>query len=246
MIKFFRQIRHSLLSENRLSKYLIYAVGEIVLVVLGILIALSINNWNEAEKERSKELVLLKTLELDLAENMLRLKQVISSDSLTRERNIRLIQILKEDHFPYHDSLLVYFANISTYNAFFPQVMAYESLKSEGVDLIKNDSLKFSIIKLFDDDYERNAHITEIKKNLAMDVVPFLNKHFETIDLDDGGIGKLPVDFESLKGKSELINTISSFSSAKRRHLSFTRNIFENTRSTRAFIANEIKRLENK
>ena len=46
MIKFFRKIRQQLLAENRLGKYLIYALGEIVLVVIGILIALQINNWN--------------------------------------------------------------------------------------------------------------------------------------------------------------------------------------------------------
>ena len=50
MIKFFRKIRHKLLSENRVSKYILYAIGEIVLVVVGILIALQINNWNENKK----------------------------------------------------------------------------------------------------------------------------------------------------------------------------------------------------
>ena len=55
MIKFFRRIRKQLLTENKFSKYLLYAIGEIVLVVVGILIALSINNWNEWKKERIKE-----------------------------------------------------------------------------------------------------------------------------------------------------------------------------------------------
>ena len=50
MIKFFRKIRQNLLSENKFSKYLIYAIGEIILVVIGILIALQINNWNENKK----------------------------------------------------------------------------------------------------------------------------------------------------------------------------------------------------
>jgi hypothetical protein len=50
MIKFFRKIRQQLLIENKFSKYLLYAIGEIVLVVIGILIALSINNWNEKRK----------------------------------------------------------------------------------------------------------------------------------------------------------------------------------------------------
>ncbi|MGB5172131.1 MAG: DUF6090 family protein [Eudoraea sp.] len=51
MIKFFRRIRQQLLKENNLSKYLLYAIGEIVLVVIGILIALQINNWNQENKE---------------------------------------------------------------------------------------------------------------------------------------------------------------------------------------------------
>ena len=54
MIKFFRNIRRRLLRENRFTKYLLYAVGEIILVVIGILIALQINNWNENRKEQRK------------------------------------------------------------------------------------------------------------------------------------------------------------------------------------------------
>jgi hypothetical protein len=54
MIKFFRKIRYNLLEQNKFSKYLLYAIGEIVLVVIGILIALSINNWNENRKTEVK------------------------------------------------------------------------------------------------------------------------------------------------------------------------------------------------
>lgn len=52
MLRFFRQIRQGLLTHNKFSKYLLYAIGEIVLVVLGILIALQINTWNEDRKDR--------------------------------------------------------------------------------------------------------------------------------------------------------------------------------------------------
>ena len=55
MIKFFRKIRQNLLLENKTAKYFKYAIGEIVLVVIGILIALQINNWNEWDKESKKE-----------------------------------------------------------------------------------------------------------------------------------------------------------------------------------------------
>ena len=52
MIKFFRQIRKSLLEQNKMGKYFKYAIGEILLVVIGILIALQINNWNEKAKQK--------------------------------------------------------------------------------------------------------------------------------------------------------------------------------------------------
>ncbi|WP_281541910.1 DUF6090 family protein [Maribacter aestuarii] len=55
MIKFFRKIRQNLLSEGKTGKYLKYAIGEIILVVIGILIALQINNWNEDRKSEAKK-----------------------------------------------------------------------------------------------------------------------------------------------------------------------------------------------
>ena len=71
MIKFFRNIRQRMLIENKFSKYLIYAIGEIVLVVIGILIALSINNWNQKENEQYKikeyAVSIIQDLELDIA-----------------------------------------------------------------------------------------------------------------------------------------------------------------------------------
>ncbi len=54
MIKFFRRIRHKLLGEGKVKNYLLYAIGEIVLVVVGILIALQLNNFNEAKKDQVK------------------------------------------------------------------------------------------------------------------------------------------------------------------------------------------------
>ncbi|MDF0705771.1 DUF6090 family protein [Flagellimonas okinawensis] len=69
MIKFFRKIRQRLLNENRFSKYLLYAIGEIVLVVLGILIALQINNWNENRKNLNKRSAYTKSLLKELQQD---------------------------------------------------------------------------------------------------------------------------------------------------------------------------------
>lgn len=67
MIKFFRKIRQKLLSEGRFSKYLIYAAGEIALVMIGILLALGINNWNENRKNKESEKIILIQINKNLA-----------------------------------------------------------------------------------------------------------------------------------------------------------------------------------
>ncbi|MFK7812792.1 MAG: DUF6090 family protein [Maribacter sp.] len=69
MIKFFRKIRQKLLTENKFSKYLIYAIGEIVLVVIGILIALSINNWNQARIDKKSESKYLTDIKKEIQNN---------------------------------------------------------------------------------------------------------------------------------------------------------------------------------
>ena len=70
MIKFFRRIRQNLIMENKTSKYFKYAIGEIVLVVIGILIALQINNWNENRKDKIKEHAYLTNLKKDILEDI--------------------------------------------------------------------------------------------------------------------------------------------------------------------------------
>jgi hypothetical protein len=85
MIKFFRKIRQKILSENKFSKYLLYAIGEIILVVIGILIALSINNKNEYNKYRSEEIVMLKNLILEFESNIPILQENIMTHTLTQK-----------------------------------------------------------------------------------------------------------------------------------------------------------------
>ncbi len=80
MIKFFRRIRQNLLSENKTGKYLKYAIGEIFLVVIGILIALQINNWNEQRKARIQEHAVLRNFIQDL-----------KADSLSFSRNFKTL-----------------------------------------------------------------------------------------------------------------------------------------------------------
>lgn len=110
MFKFFRNIRQSLLMKDKITKYYKYAFGEIVLVVIGILIALSINNWNEARKNRIEQLILINNIIEDLrldsihinkslseVGNQKRLVDDLISKSLNNEKklNYQLIGLLR-------------------------------------------------------------------------------------------------------------------------------------------------------
>ena len=83
MLKLFRKIRQNLLSESKFSKYLLYAIGEIILVVIGILIALQINAWSQYKKERLAEQDILTRMERDLQSDLNNLtRQVVFNQSM--------------------------------------------------------------------------------------------------------------------------------------------------------------------
>jgi len=78
MISFFRKIRQKLLTINKFTQYLLYAIGEIALVMAGILLALQVNNWNEQKKERIREVSLLRELKGNLETNIQNLEKDIA------------------------------------------------------------------------------------------------------------------------------------------------------------------------
>ncbi len=100
MIKFFRKIRQNLLTDNKFSKYLLYAVGEIVLVVIGILIAVNFNDWNTNRKQTAEIHELLKAFEKDLITSIENATLVLNVSS-QKDSLIRLVlnnRLSKEDY----------------------------------------------------------------------------------------------------------------------------------------------------
>ena len=91
MIKFFRKIRQNLLSEEKTGKYFKYAIGEIILVVIGILIALSINNWNENRKSRNSEKQYLLALKEEFSFNKDELKSIMNRNNLNFDYALKIL-----------------------------------------------------------------------------------------------------------------------------------------------------------
>ncbi|MDX5584620.1 MAG: DUF6090 family protein [Aureibaculum sp.] len=92
MIKFFRKIRYDLMEKNKTGKYIKYAIGEIVLVVIGILIALSINNWNENRKIRNTEQQYLLTLKEEFSFNKVELTRIMARNYLNYDNALKILE----------------------------------------------------------------------------------------------------------------------------------------------------------
>ncbi len=170
MIKFFRLIRQRLLSENRITKYLIYALGEILLVVIGILIALQINNWNQKRIDSSKETVYLTNLQQELAENTARNKGLITDRMDAKIEALELAKRYCENDLEITDTLEI--LNKITYGGVFSGGLPLgtrfyydELLSTGGLQLIKSDSIKDETAEY----YARIQYFSERSKSFATD-----------------------------------------------------------------------------
>lgn len=149
MIKFFRHIRQRLLSENKFSKYLLYAMGEIILVVIGILIALQINNGNEQRKERAREINYLMNLKADLQ------SEIENNEEFARfrfEKAKAASELLKGVAPNSIEEVLVYtdrYEKVFIWNIFVPNNNTFKELLSSGnLSLIKNEAIKNGLLEL--------------------------------------------------------------------------------------------------
>jgi hypothetical protein len=144
MIKIFRQIRQRLIKEHKVSKYLLYAIGEIILVVIGILIALQINNWNESRKIKVSEQEILTNLKSELIINKDRLIRAQQLHLREYEAGVRLTHLFNANVSTIPtatlDSIVAYFEMAQTFESSDGYI---KSLLSSGkVDYIQNSALK--------------------------------------------------------------------------------------------------------
>ncbi|WP_372946177.1 DUF6090 family protein [Muriicola sp.] len=149
MIPFFRKLRQKLLDENRFSRYLLYAIGEILLVVIGILIALQINNYNEAKKQRRQEVHYLENLKTDLQLNIAELDNYIAVRNGRIESANKVLEYFEGkpltdlNEFAYHTT------NIYIWQKFTQQDNTFQELVNSGnLALISNDSIKDGLLNL--------------------------------------------------------------------------------------------------
>lgn len=154
MLNFFRKLRRK---EMKSGRYLKYAIGEIFLVVIGILIALGISNYNETLKTRRWEAKFLKDIHKELESDIKQLEDVFEKQSIIRTSSIQVINLIKKAQrkdFKKIDS--IYTISQSFNPTFFPATGVYDSGLSTGkIEDVQNDELKYDIMNLYNHYYDR-------------------------------------------------------------------------------------------
>ncbi len=148
-----------MLSENKFSKYLLYAIGEIVLVVIGILIALQINNWNEDRKIQKNEITILEQLNDDLSKNLeevLEIKSIL--DQASRNSNSFLLYLNSQNN--HSDSISAWLDQIDRNPIFNNANTAYKNLENNPNKIISNDTLRLRITMMYEKEF-RNIDVRE-------------------------------------------------------------------------------------
>ncbi len=195
------------MSENKTGKYFKYAIGEIVLVVIGILIALQINTWNEAQKNKKLETYLLENLAENLEQNIDILNSRVRSIDFYRQSGAIIISAI-ENKIPDQDSLENYFhfALMNTSDLKLPET-GYNMIENKGFEIIRNQSLKKEIIIFFEETqpkFQQNLSWGSVDKT---DRENFIDEHFIQIGRENG-LKYLPFDLNELYNNNYFIALI--------------------------------------
>jgi hypothetical protein len=164
-----------------------YATGEIVLIIIGILIALNVNNWNEGKKTHETEIALLSEMKTNLSADLLDVQWNIGYNKLgLRSNEIVLKSLLNQDFTD--DSLDYFYANISLASMFDKNLSSYKNLESIGFNLVKNDSLRIRITELYSYSYTFLTKMENIFYSIQSDkIIPLVLKNIDTKQVDVSG-----------------------------------------------------------
>jgi len=259
MINFFRKIRQKLLTENKFSKYLLYAIGEIALVVIGILLALQINNWNEQQKLKSKEIEILLEIKSELSDAIEDQKDDIDD----RERNINSAVIVANSILHKHsfnDTLRYHYMLALDTETISVRQSGFKRLENIGMEIISNDTIRQIISDIYLDISEYIRDVDSGKEDMVVDKLRELLESHLMIDHNVvlsrpegwqtffGGTRRLPFNFVNYRSFQEdeqflfaLVRSIEHRAGRNRRS-----KIFQNVLETAVEkIDREINILEN-
>ncbi len=183
-MKFFGKIRRKLVAEKRFRNYLPYALGEIVLVVVGILIALQINNWNEAKKQDKLEYQALQNLKVDFELNTKRLEEIIQTSDQNIDKSNEILSHTgnkNSGHFQL-DSLILAAVSGPSFSA--QNGFLNDLINSGNLGVLQNVELRSKLSSwdpALDDLKRREMYLEEAESKL----IEFINQNGNWLNVDN-------------------------------------------------------------
>ena len=207
MFTLFRKIRKSLIGSGNTRKYLFYAIGEITLVVIGILIALQVNNWNTQRQSSRQANSIIREIVRNVESN-------IQEATLDKDRienfigSSETILLYIGNGIDYHDSLIAHMQDIFKSRYFNGTRSGYTILKSQSsIDL--EEELNFTISMYFEEVMEDTEHFMEGLERSYGEQSVILKRYFRYESLDIANRPRLiPKDYGSLKTEEDFINSL--------------------------------------
>jgi hypothetical protein len=237
MIQFFRKVRYNLVEKNKTGKYLKYAIGEIVLVVIGILIALSINNWNEERQIKIEEISHLLELKTNLEVTLDNFKNDTLFNSKSIEQ-LRKIEYYVAQDLPYSKDLDAAFAMFGNWQSPYPISTAYTTLKTKGLDIISNKVLRNKIVHIYEYEFVILSRDYDQGEWKIIEVAnQFLYKHIKAKNSKQNAG---PNDFENLKTENQFSNIVSKIISQREFGINHYRRIMKVIESLIQSISDEL------
>ena len=185
MIKFFRRIRQQLLTENKFSKYVLYAIGEIILVVIGILLALQINNWNEERQNQKEAHKILLQLKNEFETN----NELVDSSIEVHRTRLKAVEGFIDGFNPTlklsPDSLKTLVSDLGSDWKYEPIKNIVESVSSSGkINLIENDSV-IQAIHYWGTALNKYDHLYRSQDDLFnKNILPILIENYPLLEFD--------------------------------------------------------------
>ena len=151
MLRFFQNIRKSLMEKKKVRTYIFYSLGEIALVMIGILLALQVNNWNENRKERLEEIRLLESIQMDLKQDQEMLNRIIVQAQERQAQVDSILTLMYEQRSPDTDTFIrLNRSGVAFENHFQVNSGTFDESQSAGsVKFIRDDELRQQIFSYY-------------------------------------------------------------------------------------------------
>jgi hypothetical protein len=201
MFRFLKKFRQKFFINGNLSKYIAYAIGEVILVMIGILLALQVNNWNETRKLQSEETNLLKELLSDLEKSNYYIQDSRSYNLYTIGEYQKIYEFLDKD-LPYSEDLNISFGFVDNWGVPYLAMNAYETIQTKGINLIRNNGIRDLLVDIYEYDFPL---LKEMEREEWMyhetARIPMINKHILNFDLENDL--SRPYDINKIKSDVE-------------------------------------------